>query len=125
MASVFILSQLALGRGRQLREEWDKAEASFAAVTSLSEGELAAQAQFRIGESRYAKGDLQGAADAYVKLPILYSHEEWVRRGLLQAGRCYEELQQPRKARRFYEELLSRFPETPEAKQARSRLKGT
>jgi TolA-binding protein len=59
-----------------------------------------------------------------VKLPILYAHEEWVRRGLLQSGLVYEQLRQPQKARRFYEELLKRFPGSPEGQEAQSRLRG-
>jgi len=117
-------AHLALGRARVLRGEHDKAEPSFAKVTELSEGPLAAEAQYRLGESRAARGDLNGAADAFVKLPILYAHEEWVRKGLLAAGRTYEQLQQPQKARRFYEELLRRFPASAESQDAQSRLRG-
>ena len=61
--------------------------------------------------------------DAFVKLSILYAHAEWVSKGLLQAGRCYEELEQPLKAKRFYEELLKRFESSPAAEEARQRLK--
>lgn len=114
---------LALGRARFLRGEHDRAEQSFAKTTELSEGPLAAEAQFRIGESRAKAGDLRGAADAFVKLPILYSHEEWVRRGLLQAGIVYQQLRQPDKARRFFEELLSKYPDSAEASAARDRLR--
>lgn len=113
---------LALGRGRQLRGEHERAEAAFAEVTGLSEGQLAAEAQFRIGESRAARGDLQGAVDAYVKLPILYAHAQWVAKGLLQAGLACERLKQPEKARRFYSELVQRFPDAPESAEARTRL---
>lgn len=117
-------AQLALGRARQQRQEHDRAEACFQKVTGLSEGPAAAEAQFRIGESRAARNDLQGAADAFVKLPILYAHEPWVQRGLLQAGITYEALHQPQKARRFYEELVRRFPDANESQQAAQRLRG-
>ncbi|HZT56423.1 MAG TPA: tetratricopeptide repeat protein, partial [Burkholderiaceae bacterium] len=117
-------AQLLLGRARLLRKEHDRAEAAFAKVTELSEGALGAEAQFRLGESRAMRGDLEGAADAFVKLPILYAQEEWVRRGLLQAGLCYERLQQPAKARRFFDELVRRFPQSQEGKEAQSHLRG-
>jgi TolA-binding protein len=117
-------AHLLLGRARLLRKEHDRAEAAFAKVTELSDGALGAEAQFRLGESRAMRGDLEGAADAFVKLPILYAQEEWVRRGLLQAGLCYERLQQPGKARRFFDELVRRFPQSQEGKEAQSHLRG-
>lgn len=111
-------AHLALGRARQLRGEHDKAEASLRRTTELSDGPLAAEAQFRIGEVRAQRGDLQGAADAFVKLPILYAHAEWVRKGLLQAGLVYEQLQQPDKAQRFFQELCKQHAGSDEAKTA-------
>jgi TolA-binding protein len=115
-------AQLTLGRAREQREELDRAEAAYAAVTHLSEGELAAEAQFRIGEVRRAKGDLDGAVDAFVKLAILYAHEDWVRRALLGAGTTYLQLEQPGKAEKFLRELIERFPESAEAGAAREQL---
>ena len=67
---------LALGRARFLRGENERAEAAFVEVTQRSEGPLAAEAQFRIGETRQKASNLQGAVEAYVKLPILYAHAE-------------------------------------------------
>ncbi|MBL9079597.1 MAG: tetratricopeptide repeat protein [Planctomycetes bacterium] len=116
-------AHLWLGRARALRGEHDKAEASLQRVTELTDTALAAEAQFRIGEVRLARGDLNGAADAFVKLPILYGHAEWVRRGLLQAALAYEQLQQPAKARRFFRELLQQHADSEEAKAARAHVK--
>lgn len=115
-------AHLWLGRARAARNEHDRAEAAYAVTTNLSEGELAAEAQFRIGEVRRAKGDLEGAVDAFVKLAILYGHEEWIRRGLLESGLCYEELQQPIKAAKFFRELVERFPDSEQSELARARL---
>ena len=116
-------AQLWLGRARMLRNEHDKAEASLQKVTELSDGPLAAEAQFRIGENRVARGDLSGAADAFVKLPILYAHVEWVRRGLLQAGLVYEKLKQPEKAERFFRELVDKHTPSDEATTAKQHLR--
>ncbi|MCA8947998.1 MAG: tetratricopeptide repeat protein, partial [Planctomycetes bacterium] len=116
-------AHLALGRARALRGEFDRAEASFQQTTELSNGPLAAEAQYRIGEARRQAGQLQAAADAFVKLPILYAHEEWVRKGLLAAGLVYEQLQQPDKAKRFFAELVDKYPDSAEAKAAKDRLR--
>ncbi len=117
-------ANLWLGKARMAREEHDRAQAAFQKVTAVSEGELAAEAQYRIGESRRLDGDLEGAAQAFVVLPILYAHEEWVRKGLLAGGECYEQLRQPAKARGLYQELLTRFPDAEESRVAKARLRG-
>ncbi len=75
-------------------------------------------------ESRRLDGDLRGAAEAFAVLSILYAHEEWVRKGLLAVGECYEKLGEPAKARSFYEELLTRFPDSQESRAAKARLRG-
>lgn len=115
-------AHLWLGRARMLRSEHDKAEASLRRVTELSEGPLAAEAQFRIGESRMQRGDLPSAVDAFLKLPILYAHAEWVRRGLLQAALAYEKLQQTEKAQKLFRELVQQHPDSDEAKTASQHL---
>lgn len=112
-----------LGRARAMRKEWPAAEAAFRSTTELAEGALAAEAQFRIGEGRMEQGDLRAAADAFVKLPILYAEASWVRRGLLQAALCYDRLQQPEKAQRFLKELIEKHDGTDEAATAREKLR--
>lgn len=114
---------LLLGKARLGRGQHAAAEAAFQRVTALSDGPLAAEAQFRLGESRAARGDHAAAAEAFVALPILYAHEEWVARGLLQAGTCYQQLGQPDKASRFFEELIARFPQREEARAAQKQLR--
>lgn len=109
-------ANLWLGRARMAQRDHDAAEANFVVVTETSDGELAAEAQFRLGENRRARGDLRGAVDAFVKLPILYGHPRWVRQGLLQAGRTYEQLGQKDKAARFYDELRTQHPDSDEAR---------
>ncbi len=116
-------AQLALGRARLLRAEHERAEQALTAVLELDDGPVAAEAQFRIGEARRARGDRAGAIDAFVKLPILYAQAEWVRRGLLQAGLVYLELQQRDKAQRILEELVEKYPNSDEAAAAHKHLR--
>ncbi len=116
-------ASLWLGRARLARKENDAAETLLTKVTELSDGPLAAEAQFRIGENREARGDLRGAVDAYVKLPILYAHAEWVRRGLVQAALAYERLQQPDKAQLLWKELVEKHPGSEESKTAAQHIR--
>ena len=115
-------ANLWLGKARLQRRQYPAAEQCFVKVTELSEGSLAAEAQFRLGESRAQRKDLNGAVDAFVKLPILYGDATWVRRGLLQAGRTYQQLKQPEKAKRFFTELVDKHKGTDEAKSAATQL---
>jgi TolA-binding protein len=85
---------------------------------------MAAESQYRIGETREARDDLNGAVDAYVKLSILYAHEPWVPDGLWQAGQCYERLDAKDKAQKFYKELVERFPESDAGQKARNKVRG-
>lgn len=115
-------ANLWLGKARLQRRQYPLAEKCFVTVTELSEGALAAEAQFRLGESRAQRKDLNGAVDAFVKLPILYGDANWVRRGLLQAGLTYLRLKQPEKAKRFFSELVDKHKGTDEAKSAATQL---
>ena len=46
-----------------------------------------------------------------------------MRRGLLQAGIAYQQLNQPVKAKRFFEELVSKYPDSTEATAAKAQLR--
>ncbi len=109
-------ANLWLGRAHADRGEADRAEQAFTAATSLSVGEVGAEAQFRIGETRYAAGDREAAIEAFMKLSILFAHEPWVPRGLARAAECYDELDQPEHAKKFRKELRERYPNSDEAK---------
>jgi TolA-binding protein len=115
-------ANLWLGKARLIQGQHPAAEQCFVIVTELSDGALAAEAQFRIGESRLQRKDLNGAVDAFVKLPILYREVTWVRLGLLQAGRTYLQLSQPHKANRFFAELIEKHKGTDEAKSAATQI---
>jgi TolA-binding protein len=116
-------ANLWLGKARQSEKDYRRAELAFGRVTDLTDSELSAQAQYRIGECRMIRGQLSEAVDAFVKLSILYQHANWVQRGLNSAGDCYLKLKKPKKAARLYEELLSRFPKCELAKTAQTKLK--
>ena len=113
------------GRAHAGRKDHERAEADFADVLQRTESVLAAEAQFRIGASRRARGEVAAAAEAFVKLPIFYADGEWVRRGLYEAGSCYRELDQPSKAAKLWRELIERFPKSAEAAAAKKAMAAT
>jgi len=55
---------------------------------------------------------------------ILYDAPQWQAAALLEAGKVYERLAQWPDAAETYERLRSRFPEDPNAAEARSLLEG-
>lgn len=113
---------LYLGKALQASGGGSAAEAAFQQVTELTDTELAAEAQFRLGDARYQRGDRDGAVDALLKLSVLYGHEEWVAQGLWLAGKCYAESGQTDRARKLWSELVERFPNSKVANQARGKL---
>ncbi|HYC78286.1 MAG TPA: tetratricopeptide repeat protein, partial [Planctomycetota bacterium] len=112
---------LWLGRAKGETKDAAGAEAAYAKATTLSDGELGAEAQFRLGASRRDRGDLDGACDAWLKLAILYAHPEWASRGLLEAAKTYETQGRKDKAKTLYAEAAERFGATPAGEAARRR----
>jgi TolA-binding protein len=108
---------LWLGRARAELGEAGAAEQAFQRVTKLSNGDLAAEAQYRLGASRRARGDVDGAVEALLELSVLYGHEPWVPRGLALAAACYDDQKQPEKAGKLRQELRTRFPESEQARE--------
>lgn len=107
---------LWLGRARGELGDAAAAERAYQQVTKLSNGDLAAEAQFRLGASRRARGDADGAIEALLELSVLYGHEPWVPRGLAMAIELYDERSQPEKAARLRQELRTRFPTSAQAR---------
>jgi TolA-binding protein len=115
-------ANLWLGQAWQKQDEWVRAEAAFKIVTNLTDDELSAEAQFRIGQSRQSNDKLDDAVEAFVKLSILYGHATWVQRGLDAAGDCYLKLGKPQKARKLFDELIERYPASSLSKRAQAKL---
>ncbi|MCC6671502.1 MAG: tetratricopeptide repeat protein [Planctomycetes bacterium] len=115
---------LALGMARLARKEHAAAEAAFTKVARGRADARAAEAQYRIGEVRAARGDDAGAAEAWLELTILHDHGEWVPRALLGAGRCYERLGRKEQATKLFEELRRRHPDSPQAAELGPKRRG-
>lgn len=84
--------------------------------------ELADNAQYWIGEARFARGDLQGALRAFRETAQRFPDGNKVPDALLKAGETQAALGETDAARRTYEEVLERFAGTTAAAVARDRL---
>ncbi len=84
--------------------------------------DLADNALFWIGESRYARGEFSSALEAFSGTVERFPHSNKVSDALLKAGKCLESLGDPQQAKRTYEEVVGRYPESAAAAQAHERL---
>ena len=81
-------------------------------------------AQYWIGEARYARDDLRGALAAFRETVERHPHGNKVPDALLKAGQCLDKLGDREGARETYREVVRRFPESAAAVVAEERLSG-
>ena len=81
-------------------------------------------AQYWIGEARYARDDARGALAAFRETVDRYPHGNKVPDALLKAGQCLEKLGDREGARATYREVTRRFPESAASAAAEDRLAG-
>lgn len=84
--------------------------------------EKAADAQYYIGESRFAQKQWKEALEAYDQVIMKYASNEIVPSAILQKGTALEKIGQTGAAQDVYETLVKRFPQRPEAESAKARL---
>ena len=86
---------------------------------------LRAGPYYVLGRARAQQQQWAGAAEAWMRIPILYpEHRRLAARSLWDAGRSLEKLDQSEPAGRLYRELVSRYPKTASSAEARKRLGG-
>ncbi len=105
------------------QQRYDEAEERFRRYLELyPDTDLADNAQFWIGECRYARDDFAAALEAFTSTVELYPQGNKVADALLKAGKCLEVLGQSAAARQTYHEITDRFPSSSAAAVARERL---
>ncbi|MCK5342015.1 MAG: tetratricopeptide repeat protein, partial [Candidatus Heimdallarchaeota archaeon] len=71
--------------------------------------ELAAEAQFHIGEIRKAQGNLEEAYQEFLKVKYIYpAYDNWVTDALLNAGDCLEKMDKIKDAVKIYKDILKK-----------------
>ncbi len=100
------------------------AEAAFQRyLQAYPETELADNAQYWIGEARYARGDHRGALAAFRESITRFPDGNKLPDALLKSGQCLEALGDLDGARRTYQDVLRRFPESAAAAVAKDRAR--
>ncbi len=94
-------------------------------VKTFPETDLTDDAQFWIGECYYRQKDFTVAAAEYGKVEKNYSNSDKMPSALYKLGRCYGELGESAKAKKYFEETASKFPDTQEAELATEKLQNS
>jgi tol-pal system protein YbgF len=103
---------------------YDKAVATFReVVTNYPNGDLAANAQFWMGESYYTKGDLESAVTSYRKVLADWPGSRKAPDAMVKLGFSLSDLRRTAEARSTLEEVVRKYPGTPAAQLAADRLK--
>jgi tol-pal system protein YbgF len=103
---------------------YDKAVATFReVVTNYPNGDLAANAQFWIGESYYTKGDLENAITAYRKVLGDWPNSRKAPDAMVKLGFSLSDVRRTGEARSTLEEVVRKYPGTNAAQLATDRLK--
>ena len=84
---------------------------------------LAPSAQYWIGESHFALKEFDKAIIEYDEVRRRYAQSDKVAGALLREGSAFSELGEKLNARLVLQELVERFPQSPEAARAKQRLK--
>jgi cellulose synthase operon protein C len=117
-----------VGRCHANLGEFDEARAAYGRVVKSETGaktETAAKAQWMIGESFFHQKNYEAALRAYLPVEILYDFPIWQAAALFEAAKCHEHLGEPKQATELYEKIVKSYPDSPLAKDAAKRLKGT
>lgn len=120
-----LIGEVDYSKGRALQSlgKFDEARAAYDAVIEANKGsELAARSQLMRGETYFHQKAYRKALPEFLKVDILYDAPQWQAAALLEAGKVHEELAQWADAAETYERLCAKFPDDPNAKQAKTKL---
>ncbi|NQT12599.1 MAG: tetratricopeptide repeat protein [Planctomycetes bacterium] len=110
------------GWAQQSLANFDQAVKLYQRVIGITDGEVAARAQFMIGEVQFAQKDYKEAIRSYFKVMYGYSFPTWQAEATFEAARCFEVLEKVDQAVDLYRELLEKFPQSDRVVLAKERI---
>ena len=111
------------GWARQNLNQADEAVKLYKDVTSRDDQDLAARAQFMIGEIEFAQKKHEEAIKSFFVVVYGYASPKWRAEAAFEAARCFEVLGKKTQAVKMYRELMELFPDSDKAKPAADRIK--
>jgi TolA-binding protein len=115
-------AQFGIGWALENRKQFDEARKAYQKVIGVTNGPTAARAQFQIGETYLGQGKFAEAVPALLAVDDVYKYPDWSARALFEAGRAFEQMNQPDQARKQYTDIVNKYKDAPEADMARQRL---
>ena len=113
-----------LGRDQLLRGSTAAARTAFEdLLTRYPDSDLAADAQFYVGETHAAEGNADAADQAYARVASAYPRSPRAATATYKRAVAAEGARRTREARQLYNEVISKFPRSDEAALARDRLR--
>ena len=113
-----------LGRDQLLRGSTAAARTAFEDLLArYPESDVAAEAQFYIGETHAAEGNVQEADQAYARVASAYPRSPRAATATYKRAVAAEGARRTREARQLYNEVISKYPRSDEAALARDRLR--
>lgn len=104
-----------------------KAERAAAAAQAQAQAAAAAAAAkknpFESGQELFAQKDWKKAILSYQKYRDQQPHGKYYPEATYKIGVCFQELGMKDEAKTFYDEVISKFPKTEQARKSRTRLK--
>jgi TolA-binding protein len=110
------------GWAKQNLGKTDEALALYAKVIGKTNGEVAARAQFMIGEIQFQQKNHAEAVKSFFKVSYGYSYPQWQADATYQAGRCFEVLNNKEQAIKQYRELIEKYPQSDKTPLAKQRI---
>ncbi|MFO0898177.1 MAG: tetratricopeptide repeat protein [Pirellulales bacterium] len=111
-----------LGWVRQNQERPDEALPLYEKAAEATNREVGARARFMMGEIYFAKKDHKEAVRQFFKAAYGYNAPRWQADATFEAARCFEVLENVPQAKKSYQELLEKFPQSDKAAAAKQRL---
>lgn len=113
-----------LGRDQLLRGSTSAARTAFEDLLSrYPASDVAADAQFYVGETFAAEGNAEAADAAYARVAAAYPRSPRAATATYKRAVAAEGARRTREARQLYNEVITRFPRSDEAALARDRLR--
>jgi TolA-binding protein len=100
----------------------DEAMKRYEAVVDKTSREVAARAQFMIGEVLFEQKNHTEAVKAFFKVMYGYSYPQWQADATYEAARCFEVMKKTDQAIKLYQELVEKFPKSDKVSAAKERL---
>jgi tetratricopeptide (TPR) repeat protein len=113
-------SYLGLGKAYLARAEYEKAlNALEKALSSSEDPSSNARIRFEIGNINYTAGNYEEAGKQYMMVAILFEDRELSPKALMNAGISFLKAGKKQESEKAFDELLERYPGSPEAEKIR------